>query len=62
VVPYFDRAGQSDVTRKKRKATYTCPVCEGKVYGKPGMKPHCGECNLVAMVASYDTNRIATAA
>jgi SprT-like family len=62
VVPYYDRAGESDVTRKKRKVTHTCPSCDDKVWGKPEVQPHCGKCGLAAMIASYDTNRIATAA
>ena len=62
VVPYFDRAGESEVTRKKRKVTYTCPSCEDKVWGKPEVQPHCGKCGFAAMIASHDTNRIATAA
>jgi predicted SprT family Zn-dependent metalloprotease len=61
-VPYYDRVEESDVTRKKRKVTYTCPSCDDKLWGKPEMRPHCGKCSLVAMIASYDTNRIATAA
>jgi predicted SprT family Zn-dependent metalloprotease len=60
-VPYYDRAGESDVTRKKRRVAYTCPSCEDKVWGTPKVQPHCGKCGLVAMIASYDTNRIATA-
>ena len=59
VVPYYDRVGESDVTRKKRKLAYTCPACEDKVWGKPEVRPHCGKCGLVAMLASYDANRIA---
>jgi ribosomal protein S27AE len=59
-VPYYDRAGESDVTRKKRKITYTCPSCDDKVWGKPEVRPHCGKCGLAPMIASYDTNRIAT--
>jgi hypothetical protein len=62
VVPYYDRAGESDVTRKKRKVVYTCPSCKDKLWGKPEVQPHCGKCNLVAMLALYDTNKIATAA
>ena len=34
-MPYFDRAGESETTRKKRKVAYTCEVCEDKVWGKP---------------------------
>jgi ribosomal protein S27AE len=55
-VPYYDRAGESGVTRKKRKVAYTCPSCDDKVWGKPDVQPHCGKCGLVAMIASYDTN------
>ena len=65
MIPYFDRAGESETTRKKRKTIYTCPVCEGKLVGKAGKKPHCGdheECGLALMIVSNDTNRIATAA
>ena len=62
VVPYYDRVGESDVTRKKRKVAYTCPSCDDKVWGKSEVQPHCGKCGLVAMTVSYDTNRIATAA
>ena len=61
VIPYFDRAGESETTRKKRKVTYTCPVCEDKVWGKPEVQPHCGKCELVPMIASYDTNQVAEA-
>ena len=61
-VPYYDRAGESDVTRKKRKVAYTCPSCDDKVWGKPDVQPHCGKCGLVAMVASYVTNTTAMAA
>ena len=55
-VPFYDRAGASDVTRAKRKVAYTRPSCDDKVWGKPDVQPHCGKCGLVAMVASYDTN------
>ena len=58
-VPYYDRAAESDATRKKRKVTYTCPNCDDKVYGQPTVQPHCGKCGLVAMIASYDTNSTA---
>ena len=61
-VPYFDRASESAVTRGKRKVAYTCEVCEDKVWGKPEVLPHCGKCGFAPMIASYDTNRIATAA
>jgi predicted SprT family Zn-dependent metalloprotease len=61
-VPYYDRIGEIDITRKKRKATYTCPSCDDKLWGKPEMQPHCGKCGLVAMLVSYDTNCIATTA
>jgi hypothetical protein len=61
-VPYYDRIGESDVTRKKRKVAYTCPSCDDKVWGKPEVQPHCGKCGFAAMIASYDINRIATAA
>jgi hypothetical protein len=58
-IPYFDRVGESAVTRGKRKVAYTCPVCEDKVWGKPEVKPHCGKCELIPMIASYDTNQVA---
>jgi predicted fused transcriptional regulator/phosphomethylpyrimidine kinase len=61
-VPYFDRASESAVTRGKRKVAYTCEVCEDKVWGNPEVLPHCGKCGFAPMIASYDTNRIATAA
>jgi predicted SprT family Zn-dependent metalloprotease len=61
-VPYFDRYGESETTRKKRKVAYTCEVCEDKVWGKPEVRPHCGKCGFAPMIAAYDTNRIATAA
>ena len=60
-VPYFDRAGESDVTRKKRKVVYTCSCCNDKVWGKPDVQPHCGKCGLVAMVVSYDIKTILAA-
>jgi predicted SprT family Zn-dependent metalloprotease len=55
-LPYYDRAGESDVTRAERKVAYTCPSCDDKVWGKPDVQPHCGKCGLVAMIGSYDTN------
>jgi ribosomal protein S27AE len=61
-VPYYDRVEETEITRKKRKVTYTCPSCDDKLWGKPDMQPHCGKCGLIAFVASYDTNRIAMAA
>jgi predicted SprT family Zn-dependent metalloprotease len=61
-VPYFDRVAESSVARGKRKLAYTCPSCDDKVWGKPGVQPHCGKCGLVAMVASYDTKVAAMAA
>ena len=61
-VPYYDRITESDVTRKKRKVTYTCPSCEDKVYGTANVQPHCGKCQCVAMISTYDTNRVAAAA
>jgi predicted SprT family Zn-dependent metalloprotease len=68
-IPYYDRQGETEVTRKKRKVTYTCVECGDKVTGKPGVEPHCGKCGMAAMnpsggpgaIASYDT-RIAMAA
>jgi predicted SprT family Zn-dependent metalloprotease len=60
-VPYYDRIGETDSTRGKRKVTYTCPSCEDKLWGKPNAQPHCGKCGMAAMTASRDTNRIATA-
>jgi predicted SprT family Zn-dependent metalloprotease len=61
-IPYFDRVGESETTRKKRKVAYTCERCEDKVWGKPEVKPHCGKCGFSPMIASYDANRIAAAA
>lgn len=55
-VPYYDRAGETDITRKKRKVAYTCPSCDDRVWGKPDVQPHCGKCGLVAMIALHDTN------
>jgi hypothetical protein len=59
VVPYFDRVGETNITRAKRKVAYTCPSCEDKVWGKPDVQPHCGKCGFAAMVASYETNSMA---
>ena len=58
VVPYFDRHHETSVTRKKRKVAYTCPSCEDKVWGRADVQPHCGKCDLVPMIASYDTNKV----
>lgn len=30
--------------RKPSKVAYTCPVCDAKVWGKPGLSVLCGEC------------------
>lgn len=66
-IPYFDRQGETETTRKKRKVTYTCPECESKATGKPKLGLHCdgGEepHGIAAMIpsggpgviASYDT-------
>jgi predicted SprT family Zn-dependent metalloprotease len=62
VVPYYDRVEESETTRKKRKATYTCPSCDDKLWGKLGPQPHCGKCGFAAMIVSYGTNPIATTA
>jgi predicted SprT family Zn-dependent metalloprotease len=55
-VPYYDRVGENEITRKKRKVTYTCPSCEDKVWGKQDVQVHCGKCDFTAMIASCDTN------
>jgi predicted SprT family Zn-dependent metalloprotease len=57
-IPYFDRVGETETTRKKRKTAYTCQVCEDTVWGKPNVQPHCGKCGMAAMVVSYDTKSI----
>jgi predicted SprT family Zn-dependent metalloprotease len=71
-IPYYDRQGETETTRKKRKVTYTCLTCNTKVTGKPKVKVHCGgdDCGMAEMIASggpgviasYDTNKIARAA
>ncbi len=41
-------AGSMEAAKKKRQArqktSYACPVCEAKVWGKPGLSILCGEC------------------
>lgn len=41
-------AGSLERAKKKRQArqktSYACPVCEAKVWGKPGLSLICGEC------------------
>ena len=59
VVPYYDRAGETQITRGKLKVTYTCPTCEDKVYGRAGVQPHCGKCGMAAMVAPNGTKSVA---
>jgi predicted SprT family Zn-dependent metalloprotease len=51
-IPYYDRHGESETTRKKRKVTYTCEDCGDKVTGRPGVAPHCGKCNMAVMLPS----------
>jgi predicted SprT family Zn-dependent metalloprotease len=69
-IPYFDRQGETETARKKRKVTYTCPECESKATGKPDLHLHCGDCGMAAMTpsggpdaivatASYDTKMAA---
>ena len=45
-MPYFDRYGESEITRKKRKVAYTCSVCEDKVWGKPEVRPQLWEMRI----------------